>query len=224
MQLIFCVLDVHNENLIWKLKSNLCSQKLNVTYYVAAATHYGFWEEIITLIQNGPYCPEDISLSEHVSPAFRLSVNHTDWNHWKCFILWVIRLPVLFSLFRLPATSGLILLLKCITDFEMLLQQGWKDFGKPMVPLDQDWRPDEVPEETSESTRPLCAGDTPSTFPVIHIWTQKIYNQPSGKNFLLAANRPQWGMVIPLVTPHVAVNCYAMSLKHGIKLFLLSWI
>ena len=56
----------------------------------------------------------------------------------KCFILWVIRLPVLFSLFHLPATSALIAMLKCIADFEMFLQQGWKDFGKPMLHLDQD--------------------------------------------------------------------------------------
>lgn len=34
----------------------------------------------------------------------------------------------------------------------------------------------------------------------------RIYNQLSNKNFLLAANWPQSHMLIPLITPHVAVN------------------
>lgn len=46
---------------------------------------------------------------------------------------------------------------------------------------------------------------------VIHIQMQWIYNRLSNKNFLLAAKRPQSHMLIPLVTPHVAVNCCVLS-------------
>lgn len=85
----------------------------------------------------------------------------------KCFILWVIRFQFYFPS-HLPATSGLMHLLKCIADFEMLLQQAWKDFGKPMLPLDQDWRIDEVLQENTEGTRSLCAGDTINLHPYCH--------------------------------------------------------
>lgn len=99
----------------------------------------------------------------------------------KCFILWTIMFPVLFSLFCLPATSGLIHLLKCIADFEMRLQQGWKDFGKPVLPLDQKWMPDDVLEEISEGTRPLRVGETINLRPYCHSRLNTEHLQPAFK-------------------------------------------